>query len=106
MQRSHHAEIGGTIETLDFFVAMVAFEEHDRLPGPAPEPPVNPLGFLLNFRHQVPIPCNVNSAGRADLNECEISPVKRVAFQKPLDSTESFWNPLGVVDSIDAQPDT
>ena len=59
------------------------------------------LGFALDFRHEILVPLNVGTAGRANLDERELLPVRRLLFQKPLDSAEPLWNSFRVVDAID-----
>src|SRR5437867_1129845 len=89
---------------LDLFMAVVPPQEHDWLPLPSLEAPVDAKSLGLHLRSQVLIPLDARPAGRADLNERELSAVAGLVLQELLDPAKPLRDALRVIHPIDTDP--
>ena len=61
-------------------------------------------GFILKFAGEFSVGGNIGPTGRGDLQEAEFPQKFRSAFQEPFDCPKPLGNSLGVVESVDAEP--
>src|SRR5579871_6197314 len=102
MERSDQADVCGLVVALDFLVRVMLLEQNDGFPAIVLETGVDSLCFSDHFVEELLIARNIRTAGSRDFDERKAAMIRRMKFEKALDTAETLQNAFGVIDAVDA----
>jgi hypothetical protein len=102
MQGCDHAQMSGSIVPLYLLMRVLSIQKDDSFPPSPFEAVIDPFGLRLNLGLKVGIALDTAAGRRTNLNEGKFALILWIAFEKRLNSLESFEYPFGIVHAVDA----
>src|SRR5437899_2584334 len=102
MQGCDHAQMSGSIVPLYLLMRVLSVQKYDSFPLSLFEAVIDPFSLSLNLGLKVGVALDTAAGRCTNLNEGKFALILWIAFEKRLNSLESFKYPFGIVHAVDA----